>query len=58
MNKTEVISKLSLATGLIEADCSKVLESLEDILREELESSKSVSNALDKVYKLMQLFRN
>lgn len=57
MNKTEVINKLSLTTGVIEADCKKVLDALENILNDELASSKSVSNAFDKVYKLMQLFR-
>jgi len=58
MNKKEVVTKVSQLSGIEYSDCCKVIEALEQVLGEELESSDGIRNAFGKVYKLMDLFRN
>ena len=57
MNKTNVIRKVSDISGVDSLACAKVLDALEKVLNTELESSKGIGNAFDKIYKVMSLFR-
>ncbi|GIP34920.1 HU family DNA-binding protein [Paenibacillus sp. J2TS4] len=58
MNKTEVVAKVSEKSGVGLTECHKVLEALEEVLSDELSHSQGVSNALDKVYSVLQFFKN
>lgn len=53
MNQNEVITKASQLSGIEYSDCDKVIEALEQVLSEELETSGGIKNAFGKVYKLM-----
>lgn len=53
MNHKNVIKKISDKTGVSEKDCELVLNALEDVLEEDLASSKHVGNAVDKIYNLL-----
>lgn len=53
MNKQEVIAKISQLSGVEYSDCEKVIEALEQVLSEELETSNGIRNAFGKVHKLM-----
>lgn len=57
MNKKETIAKVSQLSGIEYSDCCKVIKALEQVLNEELENSKGVGNAFDKVYKIMGIFK-
>lgn len=58
MNKTNVISKVSEISGVASLECVRVLDALESVLSTELEASKGIGKAFDKIYKVMSLFRN
>ncbi|MBK5721812.1 HU family DNA-binding protein [Dysgonomonas sp. Marseille-P4677] len=53
MNKKEVITRVSQLSGIEYTSCDKVIEALEQVLSEELESSNGIRNAFGKVYKLI-----
>ncbi len=58
MNKTEVITEVSLISGIEKTVCVKVVNTLEEVLSRELNSSQNVRTAFDKIYGLMNLLRN
>ena len=53
MNKTEMIAKVSVESGIGVEECEKVLDAFEEVLSEELATSKRVGNIFEKVYKIM-----
>lgn len=57
MNKSDVINRVSEMSQIGIADCEKVIDALEKVLEDELESSQGLLNAFDKFYKLINLFR-
>ncbi len=58
MNNQEMVLKVSQKSGINSPDCQKVLDALEQVLNEELENSKGVGDAFDKVYKILSFFKN
>lgn len=57
MNKKELIVKISQISGVESSDCCQVIEALEIVLSEELETSSSIRNVFGKVYKLMGILK-
>jgi nucleoid DNA-binding protein len=57
MNKKETLEKISEISQVNISDCEKVVDALERVLTEELETSKGISSAFDKVYKIMSFFK-
>ncbi len=57
MNKREIITKVSERSGISWEECEKVLDAFEEVLSDELSSSKKMSGAFDKVYKLMSFLK-
>ena len=57
MNKREIITKVSERSGISWEECEKVLDAFEEVLSDELSSSKKISGAFDKVYKLMSFVK-
>lgn len=53
MNKEEVITKVSQLSGVEYSDCEKIIEALEQVFSEELETSNGIRYAFGKVHKLM-----
>lgn len=53
MNNQEVMTKISQLSGIEYSDCCRVIKALEQILSEELESSKGTRNAFGKIHRLM-----
>ncbi len=53
-----MVLKVSQKSGINSPDCQKVLDALEQVLNEELENSKGVGDAFDKVYKILSFFKN
>ncbi|PWA09753.1 hypothetical protein DCC39_12375 [Pueribacillus theae] len=58
MNNTEVMMKVSEVSGINIDDCQKVLNAFEEVLSDELTHSKDVSNAFDKIYKVLSFLKN
>lgn len=57
MNKKETLEKISEISQVSISDCEKVVDALERVLTEELETSKGISSVFDKVYKIMSFFK-
>lgn len=57
MNKKEVVTKVSQLSGIEYSDSCKVIEALELVLGEELETSNGKRNAFGKIYKLMEFLK-
>ncbi len=57
MNKREIVAKVSEESGVSLQECEKVLDAFEEVLSDELSSSKKISGAFDKVYKLMSFVK-
>lgn len=58
MNKTEVITNVSIRSGINREECEKVLDIFEEVLSDEIAGSKRVGNAFEKVYKLMSFIKS
>lgn len=58
MNKTELIREVSRISGMATSDCTKIIDTLEQVLGKELESSRSLRTAFDKIYGLINILRN
>lgn len=58
MNKKGLLIKTSELSGVALPDCDKVLNALEQVLTDKLESSKSARSIFDKLYKLMTILNN
>lgn len=58
MDKNMIAAKVSARSGISEEDCKKVIDSFEEVLSEELESSKSLGKAFNRVYNIMNFFKN
>ena len=57
MNKKEVVKKVSQLSGVGYSDCEKVIDALEEVFSEELETSNGIRNAFGKVHKLMEFLK-
>ena len=57
MDKTEMIAKVSVESGIGVEECEKVLDAFEEVLSEELATSKRVGNIFEKVYKIMSFLK-
>lgn len=57
MNNAEVVARVSELSGVNVADCEKVLQALETVLSDELSHSESVGNAFDKIYNVLNYFK-
>ena len=57
MNKREIITKVSERSGISWEECEKVLDAFEEVLSEELATSKRVGNIFEKVYKIMSFLK-
>ncbi len=57
MNKQDVVEKVSEISKVSINDCKKVIDALEKVLEDDLESSQGLLNAFDKFHKLINLFR-
>lgn len=58
MNKRDVISVISEKTGIDSETCTKVTDSLETVLGDELEKSEGIRNAFDKIHALLDMIRD
>lgn len=58
MNKKETIKKVSELSQVVYSDCEKVLEALETVLSNELQTSKGMSSIFDKIYKIMGVLKS
>lgn len=58
MNKRRVINEVLLSTGVEPEKCNRIFNSLETILKNELEKSDGIRNAFDSIYILMELIKN
>lgn len=58
MNNAEVIAKVSEKSGIAAEDCGKVLKAFEEVLSHELSNSPSVGGAFDKIYNVMNYFKD
>lgn len=58
MNNSEMIAKVSEKSGVNTEDCQKVLDAFEEVLANELSSSKDIGSAFDKVYNLLGFLKN
>lgn len=57
MNKAEIAKKVSERSGIDFQECRKVIDTFEKVLEEELENSKGLGGAFDKIYNLMNFFK-
>ena len=57
MNKAEIAKKVSERSGIDFQECRKVIDTFEKVLEEELENSKGLGGAFDKIYNLMHFFK-
>lgn len=57
MNKRDVVTKVSLLSGLEYSDCDRVIESLAQVLGEELKNSRGIRAAFGKLHKLMDVLK-
>lgn len=58
MEHRQLVEKISHKTGINQEDCNLVLNALEDVLEEDLASSKNIGSAADKIYNIIGYFRN
>lgn len=57
MNKDTMAAKVSVRSGISEDICKKIIDNFEEVLSEELESSKSLGKAFNRVYNIMNFFK-
>lgn len=53
MNKKETIEKVSELSQVVYSDCEKVLDALETVISNELESTKGAKGLFDKIYRIL-----
>lgn len=57
MDKMEITKKVSEKSGVDFDECKKVIDAFEKVLEEELENSKGLGGAFDKIYNIMHFFK-
>jgi len=57
MNKRELLLKTSKLSGIETSACEKVLKTLEEVMSDELESSKNAKSFFEKLYNLMSILK-